>query len=314
MNPTVRPAPDSNPGRHSHARKTRPPPRAVVDASGRCGASGLVCGERAGEERVVEVEQWAEIRRLHFVAWLVEAGDRARTGLAATRSLERCAATRRRPIERAPAGTKLDPFKDEIHRLLKADPKLPGQRIRELIAPLGFEGGKTIVDDYLREVRPLFAPPPRTFQRTVYRPGRDLPVRLWEPKQEIPVGHGQTRQGLGRRRVPGLLARRRWRPGLQQADPRSARRDPSLLVVAGRVAPDCWSGIVRPASTATAAAPATSSPPSAGSCRVDWQFCEPADPQAKGVVEETVRRTVCEAGATCWGQPGNRGCPVARRT
>jgi hypothetical protein len=25
--------------------------------------------------------------------------------------------------------------------------------------------------DYLREVRPLFLPPPRTFQRTLYRPG-----------------------------------------------------------------------------------------------------------------------------------------------
>ena len=50
---------------------------------------------------------------------------------------------------RAPAGSKLDPFKDEIHRLLREDPKLPGQRFRELIAPLGFEGGKTIVDDYL---------------------------------------------------------------------------------------------------------------------------------------------------------------------
>ena len=35
-------------------------------------------------------------------------------------------------------------FEDEIHRLLKADPKLPGQRIRELIAPLGFEGGEPI--------------------------------------------------------------------------------------------------------------------------------------------------------------------------
>jgi transposase len=68
--------------------------------------------------------------------------------------------------ERAPAGSKLDPFKDEIHRLLRGDPSMPGQRIRELIAPLGFDGGKTIVDDYLREVRPLFARP-RTFQRTV---------------------------------------------------------------------------------------------------------------------------------------------------
>ena len=28
----------------------------------------------------------------------------------------------------------------EIHRLLRGDPRLPGQRIRELIAPLGFDG------------------------------------------------------------------------------------------------------------------------------------------------------------------------------
>jgi transposase len=62
--------------------------------------------------------------------------------------------------------SRLEPFKDEIHRLLKRDPRLPGVRVRELIEPLGFDGGKTIVDDYLREVRPLFATP-RTFQRTV---------------------------------------------------------------------------------------------------------------------------------------------------
>jgi hypothetical protein len=49
--------------------------------------------------------------------------------------------------------------------------------------------------DYLREVRPLFAPPPRTFQRTVYRPGEVCQFDLWEPKQEILVGHGQTRRG-----------------------------------------------------------------------------------------------------------------------
>ena len=38
---------------------------------------------------------------------------------------------------RAPSGSKLDPFRDEIHRLLHDDPKLPGQRVRELIAQLG---------------------------------------------------------------------------------------------------------------------------------------------------------------------------------
>jgi hypothetical protein len=37
---------------------------------------------------------------------------------------------------RAPSASKLDPFKGEIHRLLGDDPKLPGQRVRELIEPL----------------------------------------------------------------------------------------------------------------------------------------------------------------------------------
>jgi hypothetical protein len=40
----------------------------------------------------------------------------------------------------------LDPFKDEIHRLLKDDPTLTGVLIREELEPLGFAGGKTIVD------------------------------------------------------------------------------------------------------------------------------------------------------------------------
>jgi hypothetical protein len=72
--------------------------------------------------------------------------------------------------------SKLDPYKDEIHRLLKDDPKLPGVRVREAIEPLGFDGGKTIVDDYLREIRPVFLRL-RTHQRTVYRPGE---ICQWE--------------------------------------------------------------------------------------------------------------------------------------
>jgi hypothetical protein len=36
------------------------------------------------------------------------------------------------------------------------------------------------MDDYLREIRPIVSPP-RTFQRTVYRPGRVCQFDLWEP-------------------------------------------------------------------------------------------------------------------------------------
>jgi hypothetical protein len=73
------------------------------------------------------------------------------------------------------AGSKLDPFKDELHRPLGTDAGMTGQRIRALIAPLGFDGGKTIVDDYLREVRPLFATPELSAHRL--SAGGDLAVR-----------------------------------------------------------------------------------------------------------------------------------------
>jgi hypothetical protein len=62
---------------------------------------------------------------------------------------------------------------------------MPGPRVRELIEALGYVDGKTIVDDYLREIRPVFAPP-RTSQCTVYRPGESCQFDLWEPKREIP--------------------------------------------------------------------------------------------------------------------------------
>ena len=41
----------------------------------------------------------------------------------------------------------------------------------------------------------MFAPPARTFQRTVYRPGEVCQFDVWEPRAQIPVGHGQTRRG-----------------------------------------------------------------------------------------------------------------------
>ncbi len=96
---------------------------------------------------------------------------------------------------RAKRASKLDPFLGEIERLLDDEPTLSGVRILEEIAELGYEGGKTILDDLLRELRPRFLPPPRTHQRTIYRPGELCQFDLCEPRAEIPVGWGQTRRG-----------------------------------------------------------------------------------------------------------------------
>ena len=141
------------------------------------------------------MEQWAELRREHFVGGKSIKELARATGL--SRNTVRRALRSERPpsYARAPKPGVLEPFKDEIHRLLREDPKLPGVRVRELLEPLGCAAGKTVVDDYLREVRPLFAAPRRTFQRTVYRPGEVCQFDVWRPRAEVPVGHGQTRRG-----------------------------------------------------------------------------------------------------------------------
>jgi len=95
---------------------------------------------------------------------------------------------------RARAGSKLDPFRDWIVEQLRADPTIQSLRLREMASELGYEGGKTIFDDYVREVRPRFLVK-RTFQRTIYRPGELVQCDLWEPSGVIVVGHGQTRRG-----------------------------------------------------------------------------------------------------------------------
>ncbi len=229
------------------------------------------------------MEQWAELRREHFVRGVSIKEIVRRTGL--SRNTVRAAL--RSPsapgYERAPGGSKLDPFKDEIHRLLKGDPGMPGQRIRELIAPLGFEGGKTIVDDYLREVRPLFAAP-RTFQGTIYQPGEICQFDLWEPKDEVPVGHGQTRRAwvvvacLGYSRAgAGTLVFSKQTPELLFGIRRCLW---SLGALPETLVWDRQSGL-----HASAGRPTTEFAGFCGALKVDWHFCEPRDPQAKGGVE-----------------------------
>jgi hypothetical protein len=89
----------------------------------------------------------------------------------------------------------LDRFVSEIERLLGEEPMLSGVRVREELELLGYDGGKTILDELLRELRSRYLPAPRSFQRTRYRPGELAQFDLCEPRAEIPVGWDQTRRG-----------------------------------------------------------------------------------------------------------------------
>jgi transposase len=182
------------------------------------------------------------------------------------------------------SGSKLDVFKDEICRLLGEDPRLPGVRIRELLEPLGCTASKTIVDDYVREVRPLFAPPPRVFRRTVYRPGEICQFDLWQPRAEVPVGHGQTRRAwvviacLGYSRAgAGVLVFSKQTEDLLAGIAGCLER---LGALAQTLVWDRQAGI-----HGHGGRPSEAFAAFCGQLRVGWQFCEPSDPQAKGAVE-----------------------------
>ena len=226
---------------------------------------------------MVGVEEWAELRREHFVGGKSIKELARATGLSRN-TIRRALRTERPPsYQRRPRASVLEPFKDEIHRLLGEDPKLPGVRVRELLAPLGCTASKTVVDDYLREVRPLFAPPPRVFQRTVYRPGEICQFDVWQPRAEVPVGHGQTRRGWV---VFACLGYSRAGAGVLVF---STQTEDLLAGIAGCLARlgglpqtlvwDRQAGIHghdgRPSEAFAAFC---------GQLKVGWRFCEPADP------------------------------------
>ena len=144
---------------------------------------------------MVGVEQWAEIRRMHRVERLSIREISRRTGLH-RKTVRRAVAAETPPrYSRASGVSKLDPYREWICEQLCGDPAIQSLRLREMAGELGYEGGKTIFDDYVREVRPRFQVR-RTFQRTVYRPGELVQCDLWEPRELVPVGHGQMRRGL----------------------------------------------------------------------------------------------------------------------
>jgi transposase len=233
---------------------------------------------------MVGVERWAEIRRAHYVEGVGIRALARRTGLdrgTIRRALRADAPPRYR---RAPVASKLEPHKPEIHRLLGTDPRLPATRVRELIAEAGYAGGRTILEEYLREVRPLFAPPPRTFQRTIYRPGEICQFDLWEPSRPIPVGNGQERAGYV---VVACLGYSRAGAGAlvfsKQAHDILFGVSRCLWALGGLPATLVWDR--EGALHAGGGRPSEAFAAFCGRLRVGWHLCEANDPQAKGVVE-----------------------------
>ncbi len=236
---------------------------------------------------MVGVEQWAEIRRMYRVDRLSIREIGRRTGL--HRKTVRRALRAETPPRyvRAPAGSKVDPFKEWVCDQLRGDPRIPSQRLREMAVELGYEGGKTVFDEYVRDVRPRFLAP-RTFQRTIYRPGELVQCDLWEPREQIPVGHGQLRRGwvvtaevCWSRVIAGSLIFSKEAPDILWGLGRCLDR---LGVLPEKLVWDREGAI-----HAGGGRPTEAFASFCGQLEVGWVILDARDPQAKGVLERSHR-------------------------
>lgn len=137
---------------------------------------------------MLAVDDWAEIRRLHFAeGWAIK---RIARELGVARNTVRAAVRSDRPpvYERTPSGSVVDAVEVEVRRLLQSDPRMPATVIAERI---GWDRGMTVLRDRVRELRPVFAPVDPV-QRTSYLPGELAQFDLWLPEVDIPLGHGQV--------------------------------------------------------------------------------------------------------------------------
>lgn len=235
---------------------------------------------------MVGVEQWAEVRRMHRVEGVSAREISRRTGLHRNTVKRLLAAPVPPRYQRQPAGSKLDPFKDWICEQLQADPRIQSQRLREMATEIGYVGGKSIFDDFVREVRPRFLVA-RTFQRTVYRPGELIQCDLWEPSEQIPVGHGQRRRGwvvtcevCWSRVIAGTLVFSKEAPDILWGLARNLGR---LGVLPEKLVWDRESAI------AAGGRPTDAFAAFCGQLELGWVILEPRDPQAKGLLERSHR-------------------------
>jgi transposase len=235
---------------------------------------------------VLDVENWAEIRRLHRAEGL-PIREIARV-MGVSRNTVRAAVTSEGPpkYERPPAGSVVDAVEPRIRELLKAYPRMPATVIAERI---GWERSIRVLSGRVAELRPAYLPPDPA-SRTAYAAGEIAQCDFWFPPVELPVGFGQARTA---KRLPVLTmvtGYSRWASGL--LIPTRSAEDlfagwwqlisglgavPRVLVWDGESAIGRWRA---------------GKPELTGDCQAFRGMlgtkvivCKPADPEAKGLVE-----------------------------
>jgi transposase len=142
---------------------------------------------RPGRKEVLDVEDWAEIRRLYRAEGLSIKEIARRLGVA--RNTVRSALRSEAPpvFDRKPRPSAVDAVEPAIRQLLEEFPRMPATVIAERI---GWDRSMTMLKDRVRDLRPLYLPADPC-QRTDYRPGELAQWDLWFPATKIPLGQAQ---------------------------------------------------------------------------------------------------------------------------
>jgi transposase len=232
---------------------------------------------------VINVEDWAEIRRLHRAEGMPVRAIARKLGMGRN-TVRRALAAEGPPKYQRPAkGSVADAAEPRIRELLAAWPDMPATVIAERI---GWSRSLTVLKVRVRELRPLFVPPDPA-SRTEYLPGELAQCDLWFPPVDVPLGAGQA----GRPPVLVMVAgysrvmTARMIPSRQSADLLAGHwalisglgAVPRSLVWDNESAVGQWRG-GRPVLTEAMNG-------FRGTLGITVIQCRPRDPEAKGLVE-----------------------------
>jgi transposase len=238
------------------------------------------------DEGVLELENWAEVRRLHRAEGMPIKVIARVMGISKNTVKAALASDGPPRYERPPAGSIVDPFEPAIRELLRAYPTMPATVIAERI---GWTRGITVLKDRVALLRPAYLPVDPA-SRTSYAPGELAQCDLWFPNIELPVGSGQRRTAKQLPVLTMVSGYSRWLSALLIAS--RAAQDlfdgwwrliaglggvPRLLVWDGEGAVGRYR---RDASLLTTECQAFR-----GTLATKVYVCKPADPEAKGLVE-----------------------------
>jgi transposase len=146
---------------------------------------------------LLNVEDWAEIRRLHRSEGQPIKVIARVMGISKNTVKAALASDGPPAYRRQPSGSIVDAVEPQIRELLRVYPRMPATVIAERI---GWTRGITVLKDRVAELRPVYLPVDPA-SRTNYEAGEVAQCDFWFPEIELPVGFGQARSA---RRLPVL--------------------------------------------------------------------------------------------------------------